>query len=66
MMKKKIAAAILTLCILCLPGCHQNEQPPVATVEPTSITLDCETLTLAIGETHTFTATVLPENATDK
>lgn len=66
MMKKKIAAAILTLCILCLPGCHKNEQPPVATVEPTSITLDCETLTLAIGETHTFTATVLPENATDK
>jgi len=32
----------------------------------TGISLDTPTLTLAVGEDYTFTATVLPENATDK
>lgn len=35
-------------------------------VEPTSITLDHEELTIAVGETAVITATVLPENATNK
>ncbi len=37
-----------------------------ATIDVESITLDHETLDLKEGETATLTATVLPENATDK
>ncbi len=39
---------------------------PLQTVLPTSITLSKNTLQMALGSTYTLTATVFPENATDK
>ena len=37
-----------------------------ATIEPTGITVDKDDVTIGVGESFTITATVLPENATDK
>ena len=37
-----------------------------ATIEPTGITVDKDNMTIGVGDSFTVTATVLPENATDK
>lgn len=38
----------------------------VKPIVPTSVTLDSSSITLAVGETHQLTATVAPEDATNK
>ena len=40
--------------------------PPVVTTPVESVTLDKSTLSLKVGESTTLTATVVPDNATDK
>ena len=54
-------AAILTMVMV---SCKEEVPPPTILVE--SITLNIESITLAVGDTETLTATVTPENATDK
>ena len=67
-----IAVALTALSTLTFISCekedNKKEEPPVVdeTVAVTGITLDKTTLSLKEGEQATLTATVAPENATDK
>ena len=69
-MKHKIffrIIAITAMCITLFSTCNKNnDDGTFAGVEVTSVTLDKANLTLLVGKTATFTATVLPESATDK
>ena len=47
-------------------GGDENQTPTDTTVAVNSVSLNFETLTLTVDETKQLTATVLPENATDK
>lgn len=49
----------------CLVGCG-DDTPPAETVAVDSVTLNVTELTLAVNDTAELTATVLPDNATDK
>ncbi|GHT40261.1 hypothetical protein AGMMS49965_08270 [Bacteroidia bacterium] len=61
-MKKKVCLmAAMAACVSVFSGCTEDKELPV-----TSISLDKTTLTLDIGEDFTLTATVLPDDATDK
>ena len=59
---KKILFPALMAAALVLAGCD-NDENPVAVSE---VTLDKTSLTLTVGESETLTATVLPDDATDK
>lgn len=67
-----IAVALTALSTLTFISCekedNKKEEPPVVdeTVAVTGITLDQTTLSLKEGDQATLTATVAPENATDK
>ena len=67
-----IAVALTALSTLTFISCekedNKKEEPPVVdeTVAVTGITLDQTTLSLKEGDQVTLTATVAPENATDK
>lgn len=67
-----IAAALTALTAFTFISCekedNKKEEPPVVdeTVAVTGITLDKTTLTLTEGDQATLTATVAPENASDK
>lgn len=71
-MQHKRLFAALGLCAaaalsLGLAACEEEEQRHDWTGVPvTSITLSAQSLSLEVGQTQTLTATVLPENATDK
>ena len=68
-MKHKIfyrIIAIVAMCITLFYTCNKNDDEASAGVEVTSVTLDKEFLTLPVGKTATFIATVLPENASNK
>ena len=64
-MKKRLIALTAVLCLFILTACGSTPggAPNVA---PTDITLDVTELSLNVGESHTFTATITPDNATDK
>ena len=62
----KRLTALFAACALvfgCIAFAACEEEPRV---EASSVTLDTEAFTLTVGETKTLTATVLPENASDK
>lgn len=66
-MKKKLVALTAVLCLFILTACGSapsgGTQKPVL---PTGISLDVTELSLNVGESHTFIATVSPDGATDK
>ena len=67
-MRKLLSAflliATLATFISCQPTTEENKEKPV--VEPTEITLDKTVLKMAVGETVTLTATVIPSDANNK
>ena len=64
-MKRNVLFCLLSLTIaLNFTACSSDDDNP--TVEVIDISLDETTLLLAIGDEYTLTATVLPDNATDK
>ena len=69
-MKKSIllVAVLMALVSLCLvlASCDSGSSDSASTVAVESVSLGSETLTLKTGKSGTLTATVLPENATDK
>lgn len=65
-MKKKVWAVLLTLvatvcCVFGISACNREK-----TVAVTEVTVNEQTLALVEGESKTLTATVTPDNATDK
>lgn len=60
-----IAAALATTMILATTGCPQPNNSQL-TVEVTSVTLSEAKVQVVVGKTVTVTATVTPENATNK
>lgn len=62
-MKTKLFLVLLAIGITGSAGCSDDEEKSVSV---SSITLDKNSLDLKIGETAVLTATVSPENATDK
>ena len=58
---KRIFASLL--CLFVAASCSDNDKPGI---RPETITLNKTTLLLGIGKSETLTATVTPENATDK
>lgn len=68
-MMKKIAILLVSAALLPLVSCEKDTQtpPPTPTNVPvTGVELDITEIGLVVGETAVLTATVLPENATDK
>lgn len=67
-MKKKLAALTVVLCLFLFTACGSTPQDGGTTepIMPTGITLDTAELSLSVGQSHTFTATVSPDDATDK
>ena len=73
-MKKRNLLVLLAACSLMLAGCNQKKEEPKkddeqqtpSTVAVTSVTVAPGTLALEVGGTGNLTATVAPENATDK
>ena len=66
---KKIAILLVSAALLPLVSCEKDTQtpPPTPTNVPvTGVELDITEIGLVVGETAVLTATVLPENATDK
>jgi endonuclease/exonuclease/phosphatase family metal-dependent hydrolase len=64
-LKKIVSVAIATF-IIALFSCGDNELPPKAPVEVTSITVTPSELPLKVGDRHTLTASVEPQDAADK
>ena len=68
-MMKKIAILLVSAALLPLVSFEKDTQtpPPTPTNVPvTGVELDITEIGLVVGETAVLTATVLPENATDK
>ena len=66
-MMKKIAILLVSAVLLPLVSCEKDTQTPTPTNVPvTGVELNVAELELVVGETAVLTATVLPENATDK
>ena len=64
-MKKLIFYSLLTLSLFAVPSCGSDkEDEPIIAV--TGLNLDYTSITIEEGDTFTLTATVLPDNATDK
>ncbi len=64
---KKIAILLVSAVLLPLVSCEKDTQTPTPTNVPvTGVELNVAELELVVGETAVLTATVLPENATDK
>ena len=66
---KKIAILLVSAALLPLVSCEKDTQTPPQTptdVPVTGVELDITEIGLVVGETAVLTATVLPENATDK
>ena len=64
-MKKLIFYSLLSLSLFAVPSCGSDkEDEPIITV--TGLNLDYTSITIEEGDTFTLTATVLPDNATDK
>ena len=68
-MMKKIAILLVSAALLPLVSCEKDTQtspPTTADVPVTGVELNVAELELVVGETAVLTATVLPEDATDK
>ena len=68
-MMKKIAILLVSAALLPLVSCEKDTQtspPTPADVPVTGVELNVAELELVVGETAVLTATVLPEDATDK
>ena len=68
-MMKKIAILLVSAALLPLVSCKKDTYTPPPTpagVPVTGVELDITEIGLVVGETAVLTATVLPENATDK
>ena len=64
-MKKLIFYSLLSLSLFAVPSCGSDkEDEPIIAV--TGLKLDYTSITIEEGDTFTLTATVLPDNATDK
>ena len=68
---KKIAILLVSAALLPLVSCEKDTQTPTQTPTPadvpvTGVELNVAELELVVGETAVLTATVLPEDATDK
>lgn len=64
-MKKLIFYSLLSLSLFAVPSCGSDkEDEPIIAV--TGLNLDYTSITIEEGDTFTLTATVLPDNATDK
>lgn len=70
-----VALACATTCAFALPACDDDQSSDPGTTDETpsagevavqSIALDKSTLTLKVGDEETLTATVAPDDATDK
>ena len=67
---KKVVLTVLSLLfmislLMVVSACGGNDNPP-AIIEVTSVSLSQSELSLEIGESETLTATLSPDNATDK
>ena len=60
-----ILTAMLTIA-LCFTACSSSDEPENSEIAVTSVTLNKTTLTLAVGDNETLTATIAPTNATNK
>jgi len=56
----------LSMAAIVFTSCSKKDSKGDPSIAATGISLDKTTLSLAIGEEYTFTATVTPDNATDK
>ncbi|MBP5501668.1 MAG: Ig domain-containing protein [Bacteroidales bacterium] len=75
-MKKLLFYSLLSLSLFALPSCgsdkedepkpEPNPEPQSTIIPVSSLTLDNTSITIVEGETFTLTATVTPDNATDK
>lgn len=64
-MKKLLFYSLLSLSLFAVPSCGSDkEDEPIIAV--TGLNLDYTSITIEEGDTFTLTATVLPDNATDK
>ena len=64
---KKIAILLVSAALLPLVSCEKDTQTPTPTNVPvTGVELNVAELELEVGQTAVLTATVLPEDATDK
>ena len=63
----KLIFACIAACTLIFVGCSKDDDDGDKTVPVTSVTItEGATYSLAVDGTHTFRATVAPDNATDK
>lgn len=64
-MKKKITALLIVICVACsaviLAACDINSE-----IDVTGITLDCDKITLTVGENVVITTTITPIDATNQ
>ena len=65
-MKKIYSLMLLCAAIIFATGCSKDDDSTPTTVSVSSVTLDKTTLSIEVGGTSTLTATIAPENATDK
>ena len=72
-MKKRIITLIMAIVVACLSlnlvACNNasgNSESQTIKIKVTSVELSATTIDACIGQTYTLTATVLPQNATDK
>ena len=62
LVRKTFSAIAFLSVLLCFAGCNKEKEE----VSVTGVTLNKQTLTLALGDVETLKALVLPENATDR
>lgn len=65
-MKKLLLYSLFSLSLLAVPSCSKDKEDEPTTIPVSSLTLDNTSITIVEGETFTLTATVTPDNATNK
>lgn len=65
-MKKLLYYSLIALTLLAVPSCSKDKEDEPTTILISSLTLDNTSITIEEGKTFTLTATVAPDNATDK
>ena len=65
-MKNKFIKSMIALLALTVSSCAPSSNTPKRTTDVIGVSLDVHALTLYSGESYSFTATVEPDNATNK